>query len=260
MIELDDIALSYGSRRILDGVSLRVGRGELIGVVGRNGAGKTTLVRIALGLAKPDRGAARIDDADLSTLEPLAIAHRVAAMAQDEPLQFPLSVKECVLLGRVSHLPAHGFETDVDVSAAADAMREVGVLGLAERLLSTLSGGERRRVLLARALAQGTTSLVLDEPAANLDLAYQLELFELLRGRVQRGAAVLLTVHDLNLALRYCDRVALLVGDGSALLGAACEVLTPARVAHVFGVDVMAGSAPDGTPYLVAVKVTSFVR
>ena len=255
MIELRDIACAYGARALFDALDLRVAAGEVLGVLGRNGVGKTSLLRIALGLQRPQRGTVHIADVDLATLSTLQIARRVAAMAQDEPLAFTLTVKECVLLGRVAHLPPHGFESEADLAAAAAAMEEVGVTALADRSLETLSGGERRRVLLARVLAQSTDALVLDEPAENLDLAYQLELFELLQRRARRGAAVLLTVHDLNLALRYCDRIALLIGDGTAAVGAPRDILTAERIATVFGVEVATGHLPDGTPYYAAVRV-----
>ncbi len=255
MIDLRDIACAYGPRALLTGLDLRVAAGEVLGVLGRNGVGKTSLLRIALGLQKPQRGTVRIADVDLATLSALQIARRVAAMAQDEPLAFTLTVQECVLLGRVAHLPPHGFESKADLAAAAAAMEEVGVSALADRSLETLSGGERRRVLLARVLAQSTDALVLDEPAENLDLAYQLALFELLQRRARRGAAVLLTVHDLNLALRYCDRIALLIGDGTAAIGPPRDILTPERIAAVFGVEVATGQLADGTPFYAAVRV-----
>jgi iron complex transport system ATP-binding protein len=253
MIELDGVHLAYGARPILAGVDLRVERGEVVGVLGRNGAGKTSLLRIALGLLRPDRGVARVDGTDLATVARAEVARRVAAMAQDEPLAFSLTVRECVLLGRVAHLPAHGFETEADLDAAAAAMDEVGVRNLSERALETLSGGERRRVMLARALAQQTHALVLDEPADNLDLAHQLELFELLRARAERGSAILVSVHDLNLALRACDRVALLPGDGTLMAGRPGDILTEARVAQVFAVE--AQLADGGSHFVIRGRV-----
>ncbi|MEO6953502.1 MAG: ABC transporter ATP-binding protein, partial [Polyangia bacterium] len=122
------------------------------------------------------------------------------------------------------------------------------------RRLDTLSGGERRRVLLARALAQETASLVLDEPAANLDLRHQLELFTLLRRHADGGAAVVASVHELGLAARSCTEVLLLDGRGGVVHGAPAEVLTPARIADVFGVEVMTGRTDDGTPYFVPLR------
>jgi iron complex transport system ATP-binding protein len=256
MIVFTDVAFSYDGRAVFDALSLRVNAGEVLGVLGPNGAGKSTLARLALGLLTPARGQLRIDDAELSTLSRREVARRVAAMLPEEAQGFPMSVRDCVLLGRLPHLPAHGFEAAADLAAAEAAMNEVGVRELAERALHTLSSGERRRVLLARALAQGAATLVLDEPAANLDLSHQLELFTLLRARARDGAAILVTVHDLNLALRYCDRVALLDRGGAASIGAPAEVLTTARVRAVFGVDAELGRSADGVAYVIATRAT----
>jgi iron complex transport system ATP-binding protein len=233
---------------------LNVNAGELLGVLGPNGAGKSTLARLALGLLQPARGRIVIDNAELATLSRRDVARRVAAMLPEEAQGFPTSVRDCVLLGRLPHLPSHGFESAADVEAAEAAMNEVGVRELAERALHTLSSGERRRVLLARALAQGAATLVLDEPAANLDLSHQLELFALLRARARTGAAILVTVHDLNLALRYCDRVVLLDRNGAASIGPPAEVLSAERVRAVFGVDVELGRSADGVAYVIATR------
>jgi iron complex transport system ATP-binding protein len=260
MITLADVAFSYDERAIFESLTLEVRAGELVGVLGPNGAGKSTLARLALGLVAPSRGRVQVDGADLATLDRRAVARRVAAMLQEDTQSFPISARDCVLLGRLPHLPPHGFESSADLAAAEAAMSEVGVIGLATRALHTLSSGERRRVLLARTLAQGAPNLVLDEPAANLDLSHQLGLFALLRARAVAGAAVLVTVHDLNLAIRFCDRVALIGGGsrghGAAAIGAPAEVLTTARVREVFGVEIEPGRTHDGIAYVVATRVS----
>jgi iron complex transport system ATP-binding protein len=255
VIELDAVSFGYGGRPIVAALSLRVAAGELCGVLGPNGAGKSTLARLALGLLPPQGGSVRLGGAAIAPLSRREIAHRVAALLQEETAAFPMTVKECVLLGRVAHLPAHGFEAEADLVAADTAMREVGVHELGDRMLHALSGGERRRVLLARTLAQGAPALVLDEPAANLDLAHQLELFAVLRARAHAGSAVLVTIHDLNLAARWCDRVVLL-GGGAPAIGTPAEVLTPARLREVFGVEIELARTASGTPVYVAAALT----
>ncbi len=256
MIELADVGFGYDGGAVLDGVRLLVAPGELVGVLGPNGSGKSTLLRLALGLLAPQRGAVRIGGTPLASLSQREIARRVAAMLQDEIAGFPMSVKDCVLLGRIAHLPTLGFEAEADLRAAEAAMAEVGVLGLADRTLGTLSGGERRRVLLARAFAQGAPALVLDEPAASLDLAHQLELFDHLRARANAGSAILVSVHDLNLAARSCHRVIVLQGPGAAVVGPPAEILTVERIRRVFSVEVEQARTLGGEPYFVALRAT----
>jgi iron complex transport system ATP-binding protein len=256
VIELEDVSFAYGARTLFSQLSTRIAPGSLCGVLGPNGAGKSTLLRIALGLLAPSSGRALIDGRAIATLPRKDAARAVAALLQDEAMIFPMTALECVLLGRSAHLPADGFETASDLAAAEAAMDEVAVRPLADRLLETLSGGERRRVLLARAFAQAASALVLDEPTANLDLAHQLDLFALLRRRADAGSAILVSVHDLNLAARSCDRVLLLDGKGGHVQGSPAEVLTPARVAETYGVDVELGHTADGAPYFIPLRVS----
>jgi iron complex transport system ATP-binding protein len=253
LIEIADVSFGFGARTILERVSLSIAGGEMVGVLGPNGAGKSTLARIALGLLTPRAGSVRIAGEPLAGRGRRSIARRVAALLQDETAAFPMTVKECVLLGRVAHLPAHGFEAPNDLAAADAAMQMVGVRELAERMLHELSGGERRRVLLARTFAQGAPALVLDEPAANLDLHQQLELFARLRERAAFGDAILVTIHDLNLAARFCDRIALLDGRGGLTIGTAEVVLTIDRLRDVFGVELERGRTAGGVTYYVPV-------
>jgi cobalamin transport system ATP-binding protein len=241
MIELDGVRFGYGARAILDGLSLTVPRGQLLGVIGPNGAGKTTLVRLLLGLARPTAGRVLVAGREVERWPRRELARRVAAVTQEEALEFPFTALEVVLMGRIAHLGPFGFERAADLEAAERAMRETGVETLASRPLDELSGGERKRVLLARAFAQEPELLVLDEPAAALDLRHQIAIFELLAERRRRGVTVVVVVHDLNLAAAYCDRVLLLRSGEPALVGSIEEVLTYARVKEAFGVDVYVG-------------------
>jgi len=244
MIRARGLRFGYDGRPLLADVSLEVARGEIFGVVGPNGAGKSTLARLLLGLLAPAAGDVAIDGHDLSSLSPRARARLVAAVLQDEPLEFPFTALEVVLMGRRARLGPFGFESSADLEAAERAMRDTGVLDLAARPMGELSGGERRRVLIARALAQDTPALVLDEPAAALDVRHVLELFALLDARKRAGAAVVVVVHDLNLAAQWCDRVALLVAGAPAVVGPVDEVLTPERLGAAFGVEVTVGTHP----------------
>jgi len=243
MIRARRVSFGYGRPLLVD-LDLDVARGELVGILGANGAGKSTLARLLLGLVPPAVGQVAIDGRDLASLPPRQRARLVAAVLQDEPLEFPFTALEVVLMGRRARLGPFGFEADPDVAAAERAMRETGVVELAARPMSELSGGERKRVLLARALAQETPALILDEPAAALDVRHQLELFQLLAARKRAGAAVVVVVHDLNLAAQWCDRVALLTPGAPAIVGAVDEVLTEARLRSAFGVEVAIGAHP----------------
>ena len=243
MITCERVSFGWGAPLLVD-VALTLAPGELVAIVGPNGAGKSTLVRLLLGLLPPARGRVVAGGRDLATMAPRERARLVAAVLQDEPLDFPFTALEVVLMGRRARLGAFGFERADDVAAAERAMRDTGVAELASRPLAELSGGERKRVLLARALAQETPVLVLDEPAAALDLRHQLDLFARLDARRRAGAAIAVVVHDLNLAAAFCSRVVLLEPGAPALVGAVDEVLTPARVRAVFGVDVAVGAHP----------------
>ncbi|MFF0598909.1 ABC transporter ATP-binding protein [Streptomyces antibioticus] len=218
---------------VLHGVDLRVGPGQVLGVVGPNGAGKSTLLRCLYRALAPDSGRVLVDGADLLTMDATASARHTAALPQESEPVSGLRVRRVVLLGRTAHLRAWQSPADRDHRIAEDALRRVGAYELADRDIGTLSGGERQRVLLARALAQQPRVLVLDEPLNHLDIRHQLEALRTVR---ELGITTVLAVHDLDLALRYCDRLCVLAGGAVVAAGAPEEVLRPALMAEVFGV------------------------
>jgi iron complex transport system ATP-binding protein len=242
LLELDAVSASYDGQRVLSAVSLAVSSGEFVGLLGPNGAGKSTLLRVACGMHAPDEGRVLLDGAPLASLDRRAVARRVAFVPQRTDLAFPFSVLAVVLMGRAPHLGGYGLEGPEDRAIAEEALREVDAFGLRERPFSALSGGERQRVVLARALCQRAQVLLLDEPAAFLDIRHQVELHELLRSGTRAGRfAVVSAMHDLNLASQACDRVLLLSEGHTAGLGTIDDVLTYARVRETFGVDVYVG-------------------
>jgi iron complex transport system ATP-binding protein len=241
MIQLDDVHFGYGAQPVLEGLSLEVPPGQLLGVIGPNGAGKSTVCRLMLGLLSPRRGRVLVDGREVHAWKRRDFARRVAAVTQEEALEFPFTALEVVLMGRIAHLGPLGFERAEDFDAARAAMRETGVESLADRPLHELSGGERKRVLLARALAQDPAALILDEPAAALDIHHQIAIFDLLRERHRRGVTVVVVVHDLNLAAAYCERILLVQPGRPAVIGTVEEVLTYRRVKEAFGVEVYVG-------------------
>jgi len=241
MIAFDRVRFGYGDKPVLDDFSLEVPRGQLLGVIGPNGAGKSTVVRLLLGLAQPQAGRVLVDGRPVQSYPRREFARVCAAVTQEEALEFPFNAFEVVLMGRTAHLGPLGFERDEDLVAAHRAMVETGVEGLADRPLHTLSGGERKRVFLARALAQAPALLVLDEPAAALDIHHQIAIFDLLAARHREGVTVVVVVHDLNLAAAYCDRLLLVRPGQPALAGTVPEILTYSLIKETFHVEVYVG-------------------
>lgn len=218
---------------ILRGVDVQVAGGELLGVIGPNGAGKSTLLRCLYRALRPEAGAVWVDGADLLSMDARASARQTAALPQEVQQAGGLGVRHVVLLGRLAHRRSWQQATAGDHEIADRALEQVGAAHLADRDIATLSGGERQRILLARALAQQPRVLVLDEPLNHLDIRHQLEALELVRGL---GLTTVMAVHDLGLALRYCDRLCVL-DDGTVIAaGPAPQVLQPDLVARVFGV------------------------
>ena len=247
LAELCDVSFSYpatGERRArpfaLSSLSLAVGPGEIIGVIGPNSSGKTTLIRLLTRVLEPAAGAIRLDGVPIGRLSRTELARRVAVVPQGILPQFPFTAGELVLMGRYPHDPGRYFESPRDRAAAREAMEATGVLELADMPLEHLSGGERQRAVIARAVAQEPRLLVLDEPTAHLDLRYQVEAAALLRRlNRERGMTILLVSHDLNLAAEVCDRLLLLNGGRAAAIGSAEAVLDEALLGSVFGCGVV---------------------
>lgn len=223
---------------MLDGVSLHVERGHIVGLLGPNGSGKTTLIRLLAGLLTPTAGEVFVDGQPIARVSRRDIARRLALVPQDTHSAFDFSVLDMVLMGRYPHLGTFALEGADDIAMARDALAATGTASLERRSFSTLSGGERQRVVIASALAQASDVLLLDEPTASLDLAYQIEIASLLRRlNRERGTTMVLSTHDLNLAAGLCDRIVMLK-DGRVLAdGPTRETLTPATIARAYGVD-----------------------
>ncbi|MEP6654782.1 MAG: ABC transporter ATP-binding protein [Myxococcales bacterium] len=255
-LRAEAVSFAYRGLEVLRSVSVDVKPGRVVGVLGPNGSGKTTLIRCLLGVLPPQSGRVLLDEVDIRQVGRRAYALRVAAVPQEMPTDFPLRVGELVLLGRLPHLPAGGlgFETAADHAAAEAALAACGVRALAERSINEISGGELRRVFIARALCQAAPVLLLDEPTGGLDLKHQLAILELLRGQAASGVAVLVVLHDLNLAAAVCDELILLKDGATAASGTPDEVLTAETVAEVYGVRMTTantGDLPGGRRFLV---------
>ena len=248
-LALDRLSVTRAGRRVVEDVSFTAAGGALIGIVGPNGTGKSSLVQAMLGLM-PSQGGILLDGEPLGSRSRADIARTLAYLPQGQSLYWPLSVERLVALGRLPHLAPLSWMADADRAAVQRAMTVADVTTLATRTATELSGGERARVLLARALAVEAPALIVDEPLAALDPAHQIEVMEILAAEAARGVLVIAVLHDLGLAARYCDR--LLVLDQGQLVadGNPAEVLTPERLLQTYGIRAWFGSA-DGVPIVV---------
>ena len=247
---------AFGATAVLDGVDLELPRGRLLVVVGPNGAGKTTLLRVLAGTLLPDHGEVRLAGVPLDGLSRREVAQRLAVVPQESLVPFPFLVREMVALGRAPFLGPLGREGASDVALTERALAELELEPFAERAYPTLSGGEKQRVLLARALVQNVPTWLLDEPTAHMDLGHRLHCWEWLRGWLaaapERGC--LLVTHDLVLAARFADELVLLERGRVAARGAPRDVLTPDRIAAVYGVEARVGVDEDGRLSLSPVR------
>jgi iron complex transport system ATP-binding protein len=239
MIGIKSVTYYYGAMKILHEVSLKTEKGEFFGIIGPNGSGKTTLLRCISGIIKPSAGRVVMGADDVSKLGKREIARDMASVSQDQRGDLSFSALEVVMMGRTPHLGRFQIEGKKDMEIAKHAMELTNSLELATRPINELSGGERQRVFIARALAQEPKILLLDEPTANLDISYQLEILNLVR---EMSKSELLTsvvaIHDLNLAAQYADRMALLRGGEIISIGTPTSVLTPENIKKAFGIDV----------------------
>lgn len=243
MLRAADVTFGYGERTVLDRVSFEVPSGGFAGIIGPNGSGKTTLLRLLSGSRKPQRGTVTMDGRDLASMPRLAIARRMAVVPQETHLAFEYTVLEVVLMGRYPHLGPFAIEGPEDAAIARQALASTGTLPLEHRAFSTLSGGEKQRVIIASALAQiGTPDegsvVLLDEPTAALDLKYQIEIGSLLRTLHERhGLTIVLSTHDLNFAAALCDTLVMLKEGRVLGAGTVGEVLTPGNVRRLYDVE-----------------------
>jgi iron complex transport system ATP-binding protein len=255
LVEVREATFRYGARPALDGVSLEARAGELVGLLGPNGAGKSTLVRLAAGLLAPASGRVRLCGLDPHSAPRRAVARLCALVPQEPQASWPFTVRETVMMGRAPHQGLLGIANRFDRGAVDGALRACDLEGLADRRLDALSGGERRRVFFARALAQEPKVLLLDEPTAFLDLAHQVAAMEMARIAARGGLCVLAVLHDLNLAADACDRLVVLSRGRLADEGRPGDVLTAERVREVWGVPVWRGeNGATGAPVVLPVR------
>lgn len=244
---------SAGGAAVLREVSLTVAEGEFVGILGPNGAGKSTLLRAAAGLLRPTEGAVTLGGASVFAMSARERAQAIAYVPQRELIPAGLSVRDYVSLGRGPWTSWTGRLSSEDRAAVASALERTALTSLGERAVASLSGGEQRRCLTARALAQGARFALLDEPLASLDAHQQVAVGEILRARAAAGAGVLAVLHEINLAAQLCDRVIVLRDGRRVAEGAPRDALTQGVVEEVFPCRFMRVEGPGGAPCFVPV-------
>ncbi len=239
MIELDNVSLGYDHRVILHDVDMRAKPGQILGLVGPNGSGKSTLIKGMTGVIDLLSGRISIDNRDIRSIRRDELARLVATVPQDPALPGAFTAFEVVLMGRTPHLGLLRYEGEKDLAIAWQAMVATHTESFAERRASELSGGERQRLVIARALTQKPKAMLLDEPTANLDINYQVEILDLVKILCrEQSLTVVIALHDLNLAAQYCDWIVMLSGGRVHAGGAPGDILTAPNIKEVYGADV----------------------
>lgn len=241
-LAIQSVTVAFDGRRVLNDISLTVERGEVVGLLGPNGSGKSTLLRCAYRVLRPDDGQVRVDGDDVSDLRPPELARRLAVVPQEQQLDFDLSVAEVVGLGLLGRRGLGSTAGGPAAELVAGALRKVELIHLSDRAFPSLSGGEKQRALIARAVVQDAPHLILDEPTNHLDIRHQLAVLALVRGP---DRAVLAALHDLNVAHTFCDRVLVLSEGVVVASGPPDDVLTTELVGRVYGVDAAPVTHPD---------------
>jgi iron complex transport system ATP-binding protein len=244
-LEISGISFRYKSVEVLENISFSIGEGEFVGILGPNGSGKTTLLKTISGLLKPYTGVVLLNGADIHRMASRDIARQMAVVPQDSVVAFDFTALDIVLMGRNPHLSKFQLENPRDLSIAKKALELTGVWHLADRPIAEVSGGERQRIVIARALAQEPRILLLDEPTLHLDIDSQIDVMDLLKNLCKKDRLIVMAVlHDFNLAARYCDKIILLHEKKIVSLGRAEEVLNKENMANVFGVEAIVKRHP----------------
>ena len=238
-LNINGISFYYDSVQALERVTFEMNEGEVLGVIGPNGSGKTTLLKCINKVLKPKTGSILIDKANILELDRKEIAKNIGVVPQNFTIHFPFTVFDIVLMGRTPHLGRLDMETSKDIKITKNAMEITNTQHLADRLIDEVSGGEKQRVIIARALTQEPKILLLDEPTLHLDINHQLEILELIKKLARKNKLIVVLVsHDLNLVHRYCDRLMLLNSGKIYSIGKPQDVLTKDNIKDVYNVEI----------------------
>lgn len=248
-VKVEGLVIQRKHKTIVDNLSFDIRANEVLGLIGPNGAGKSTVLAALAGIDTPNAGTVHIDENNLASLSASERAQKIGWVEQVGTVHWPLSVERLIMLGRIPHLPAWSKATQIDQAAVEYAMEKADCMSIRNRQVPTLSGGERARVLLARALAAEPSVLFADEPASSLDLGHQLQTMQLLRDYASERRSVVVVMHDLSLAVRYCHRLALMHEGHLVSVGQPAAVLSDKNIADVYGVSVVTGC--ESVPWIV---------
>lgn len=238
ILEVDDVDFDYADKSVLEEISFNVTKGEIIGVLGPNGCGKTTLLKILNRNLHPKKGVVIVEDVNIADITKKEIAQKMAVVPQGGEINFAFTVTDIVMMGRMPSMKRFEMESDEDLRVVWEAMKRTRIEHLADRLINEISGGERQRVIIARALAQQPQIILMDEPTLHLDVNHQLEILDLVRELSRtEGLTVVIVSHDLSLVSRYCDRIILINDHRILAAGTVEEVLTPENMRKVFSIE-----------------------
>ncbi len=253
IFKVNDIECSYGAAKVLNGLTFSVGSGSFTGIIGPNGSGKSTLLKSLSRVLKPVKGTVLLNELDLYKMGPREVARKMAVVPQETAVNFSFTVKDIVLMGRSPHLGRFENEGERDFALAKQAMAQTGTLHLADRPITAVSGGERQRVIIARALTQEPEIILLDEPTSHLDINHQVEILSLLRRLNRENNLTIISVfHDLNLAAQYCDNLILMKKGAVYTVGEPEAALTAGNIKEVYGASVLIRKHPvTGRPSII---------
>jgi ABC-type cobalamin/Fe3+-siderophores transport system ATPase subunit len=250
-LEIWNLTFQYSDYPVLEEISFQVGSGRLVGLVGPNGSGKSTLLQLISRSLAPTKGQVLLDGTPIEKINRKELARMLSVVSQSETCAFDFTVAEVVQLGRLPYLGPFGKEKVNDGTHIQKAMQDADVVHLAQRRIFELSGGEYQRVALARTLAQATPIMLLDEPTSSLDVNYQIHVLQLLKRLTAAGRAVLISLHDLNLAAQFCDRLIMLHNSRIYAEGTPESVLTAETIQTVYGIQATVAPHPvTGRPYV----------
>ena len=238
-IGCENISFSYGEKLVLDDISIQFEKGYLYGVLGPNGSGKTTFLKVLNGVLKSKYGKVKVDDKNIKKLTTREIAKKIAMVPQSTLINFDFFVKDIVMMGRYAHIGRFSRESNEDRKIVNEILRNLGLVELKNRSFKELSGGEQQKTIIARALAQQSKIILLDEPTTHLDINYQIELMELLKKYVKDGLIVIIVLHDINIATQFCDKIILIHQGEIKALGNVENTITKDNIKSIYNVDVI---------------------
>jgi iron complex transport system ATP-binding protein len=261
LISCKDLRFSYKKVQVIDDVTLNFEKGHLYGIIGPNGSGKTTFLKLLSGILKKKYGDIYIDEKGISELSIREIAKKLAVVDQINYVEFDYKVSEIIKMGRYAHIDRFSTESDEDKRIVDEIIENLRLSKLRSRIFNQLSGGEQQKVIIARAIAQNTKILLLDEPTSHLDINFQLEFMNLFKNYVEKGLIVIIVLHDLNIAAQYCDKLILMDKGRVVEFGEAQSVLTRDNIQNVYGIEVQIKKNQfTNSIYIVPIDKDNFER